>query len=423
MKKSLLFALILSLTVSACSTGLSNPSSELKSSQPRQLTPQAPSADVEKLTADNSAFAFDLYHRLSGQSGNLFFSPYSISAAMAMTYAGARTDTADQMATGMHFSLPQTRFHPAFNDLDLAIKTLADSKTERGFQLNIANALWGQKDLSFQSDFLDLLSRNYGAGLNLADFKTNPEATRQSINQWVSRQTNSKIQDLVAPGAINNLTRLVLVNAIYFKAQWAHTFEPSLTTQQSFHLLDGRTINASLMKQSSILPYFQGQGFAAVELPYQGNQVAMLILVPDAGQFDAFEQALTQQQVEDTVSHLEGTEVTLAIPKFQFASTFNLSDTLKAMGMPAAFDPSQADFSGMDGQKDLYISDVLHKAFINVDENGTEAAAATVVIVGTTAMPAKMAELTIDRPFIFLIRDTQNGTILFIGRVLDPTKN
>ncbi len=393
-----------------------------QSDKPRVQSPSVASSDLAELVAGNSAFAFDLYQAIRKQSGNLFYSPYSISAALAMTYAGARGTTEHQMADVLHFALPQDRLHPAFNALDQALASRgagAKSKDGKPFRLRIANSLWGQAGYKFLPAFLDTLAENYGAGLRLVDFQKVPEAARKTINDWVSDQTEGKIRDLIPQGAIDRLTRLVLANAIYFNAAWMYPFEKEATQDGPFYLLDGSQVTVPMMRQSKHFRYFAGDGVQAVELPYDGGEVSMVLIVPDRGQFPAFEETLTAETVADILANMESANIDLTMPKFQYDATLSLADTLKAMGMPDAFS-TNADFSGMDGTRNLAITDVFHKAFVAVDEAGTEAAAATAVVIGLTAMPVLPIDLTVDRPFVFLIRDMQTGAILFVGRVLNP---
>ncbi len=337
-----------------------------------------------------------------------------------MTYAGARGQTEEQMAKTLHFTLPQDRLHPAFDALDLALQQPAAQPDEGQFQLNIANSIWGQQGYAFQPAFLDLLAENYGAGLRLTDFMTAPEPARQAINQWVSDQTKDKIRDLIPAGAITPDTRLVLANAIYFYAKWLYPFDGNLTQPGNFNLLDGTTVTVPMMSRLAGLRYAAGQGYQAVELPYVGDQVALTLIVPDAGRFAEVRAALTAGELESLWGSLQTKQVQLSLPKFKYESSFSLAKTLGQLGMPDAITPGVADFSGMDGTRDLFISDILHKAVVAVDEEGTEAAAATAVVVGTTAMPAIDVQLTVDRPFIFVIRDTQSGAMLFMGQVLNP---
>ncbi len=394
----------------------------LKSDKERIISPDVSTSEQALLVEGNSAFAFELYQTLKGEEGNLFYSPYSISLALAMTYAGARGETAQQMANTLQFLLEQESLHPAFNWLDAELAKRgegAEGKDGEGFRLNIVNAIWGQKDYEFLSNFLDVLAENYGAGLRILDFITETEKSRLTINDWVSDQTEGRIEDLIPEGTIDEWTRLVLTNAIYFNAAWAYPFDEDMTANGPFYLLDGGQVTVPMMKQTESFGYTEGKEYQAVELLYDGGELSMVILLPKAGNFAAFEAGLQAQQVSDIISGLQSTEVALTMPRFEFDSEFKLNDTLAGMGMPIAFS-SSADFSGMTGKPELLISDVVHKAFVAVDEAGTEAAAATAVEMALTAVPEPTVEVTIDRPFIFLIRDIETGAILFVGRVLNP---
>jgi serpin B len=395
----------------------------LESDKERITSPDVSTSDQALLVEGNSAFAFELYQALKEQGGNLFYSPYSISLALAMTYAGARGETAQQMADTLQFLLEQERLHPAFNWLDAELATRgegAQGKDGEGFRLNIVNAIWGQNDYEFLPAFLDVLAENYGAGLRILDFITEAEKSRVTINDWVSDQTEGRIEDLIPPGAIDEWTRLVLTNAIYFNAAWAYPFNEKMTADGPFYLFDGGQVTVPMMKQTESFGYTEGEGYQAVELLYDGGELSMVILLPEAGNFEAFEEGLQAQQVSNIISGLQPTEVALTMPKFEFDSEFSLKDILAGMGMPVAF-TEDADFSGMTGNPELFISDVVHKAFVAVDEAGTEAAAATAVIMKLTAVPPPPMEVTLDRPFIFLIRDIDTGAILFVGRVLNPS--
>ena len=372
---------------------------------------------------NNNTFALDLYRSLQAHDGNLIYSPYSISLALAMTYAGARGETESQMAQTLHF-LPQDGLHPAFNalDLQLAERGKAASDEETPLQLNIANAVWAEQTYPFLQSFLDTIALNYGAGIRLADFINQYEAVRKEINDWVSDQTEEKIKDLIPEGVLDQDTRMALVNAIYFKADWLSRFEAESTQDAAFHLLDGSDVNVPMMHQDTFIPYAQGDGWQAIELAYQGETAAMDIIVPDQGRFEQVESNLDYESASVMLNSLQPASVTLGLPKFKYESEFGLADQLKALGMTDAFDPDLANFTGMSERDDLYISAVIHKAFVAVDEKGTEAAAATAVIVGVTSAPVFDVTLTVDRPFIFLIRDIPTGQILFIGRVLNPAQ-
>ncbi|MFH1663143.1 MAG: serpin family protein [Chloroflexota bacterium] len=398
----------------------------LQSELQRLDSPYVKTTDQDELVDGNSAFAFDLYQQLKQAEGNLFYSPYSISLALAMTYAGARSETEQQMADTLNFILEQEKLHNAFNWLDQQLAQRgegAQGKDGEGFRLNVANSIWGQEDYQFLADFLDVLAENYGAGLRGLDFINQPEESRQIINRWVEEQTEGRIKDLIPKGSIDAEIRLVLANAIYFNAAWEHQFNEDSTIDMPFHLLDGDTIYVPTMRGGGSLNYADGNGYQAVELPYDGGQLSMVILLPDEGNFSSFENSLDAQLVSDIIQNMESQEGSLTMPKFEFESEMSLKETLAAMGMPVAFSAS-ANFSGMDGKtgKDsLYIGDVIHKAFVAVDENGTEAAAATAVIMVGKAPPADPpVNFNMDRPFIFLIRDIETDSILFVGRVLNP---
>ena len=408
------------LALTAC--GPASLGEVLRSGKERVTSPDVPDTDLTRLVEGNSTFAFDLYQALRGEEGNLFYSPYSISIALAMTYAGARGETEQQMAETLKFLLSQEDLHPAFNSLDIELAKRgegAEGKDEEGFRLNIVNAIWGQKDYTFLDEFLDVLAENYGAGLRLVDFINETEKSRVTINDWVSDQTEGRIEDLIPQGIITILTRLVLTNAIYFNAAWEYPFEEDATHNGQFYLLDGGQVVVPMMTQTESFNYTEGDGYQAVELPYDGRELSMVILLPEEGQFEAFESSLDADLVDAVLANLESGEVALTMPKFEFESEFGLKQTLAAMGMPIAF-TDVADFSGMTGVRDLHIAEVIHKAFVSVDEAGTEAAAATAVIMTLTAMPVGTVEVTLDHPFIFLIRDIETSTILFVGRVMDP---
>jgi serpin B len=256
----------------------------------------------------------------------------------------------------------------------------------------------------------------------LVDFQNDPQGARQDINDWVSRETQEKIKDIVPPGAIDAMTRLVLANAIYFKADWASEFAREDTSDQDFHLADGNTVSVPTMYQNGSFRYAAERGLQALELPYAGDQLSMVILLPDEGQLDALQTDLDAERLDELLGKLDYRMVDVHLPKFTYEYSLSLADVLANMGMRTAFDPAKADFSGMDGARDLYIGDVLHKAFVAVDEAGTEAAAATVVIMKLTAMlPEDAIQFRVDRPFLFVIRDIPTGTILFVGRVMIPT--
>ena len=421
-KAALLLVPVVLLSLLGCAPAISGEVAQ--SDKPRDTSPTVGKDDIAALVDSNNAFAFNLYHELRGQTDNLFFSPYSISEALAMTYAGARGDTEKAMSLALNFTLPQERLHPAFNSLDLQLKQRgqgAKGKDNKGFRLNIVNAIWGQQGFNFLAPFLDILAQNYGAGLRLVDFANQTEQSRRTINGWVSDQTEGRIKDLIPPGALNEMTRLVLTNAIYFNAAWQFPFDKSATSDGPFHLLNGNAVTVPMMRQTKSLNYTEGEDYQAVELPYDGQELSMVVLLPAKGQFSDFEARLNADRVHKMLGQMARREVALTMPKFTYESSFSLRRALTGLGMGVAFAPGAADFSGMDGRRDLFIQDALHKAFIDVDEAGTEAAAATAVVVGLTAMPPAPVEMRVDRPFIFFIRDIPTGSIIFVGRVLDPT--
>jgi serpin B len=386
--------------------------------------------DMTMLVAGNNAFAFDFYRQAAGQGdANLIFSPFSISQAFGMLWAAARADTAQQIADTMHYSLAQDELHPAFATLlsDLSERETAggDGEGER-LQLNIANALWAQQDFPFREAYIDLVRESYDGGLFLADFVGTPDQAREDINAWIEDETKEKIQDMLAPGAVGTDTRMVLVNAIYFNGAWLHPFEEFATQDDTFTLLDGSTVTVPMMSQQESLGYMQGEGFQAVELPYFGGDVAMLIVLPDAGQFEAVRSGLDADQFDAIREALASETVQLTMPRWEFESSLDLKTALAAMGMGDVFDRDRADLSGMFDPaavgENLLVSAALHKAYIGVDEAGTEAAAATAIIVGVTSAPVQveLIELRLDRPFIYTIVDRQTGSILFLGQVMNP---
>jgi serpin B len=379
--------------------------------------------DQTKAVEGNDEFAVALYGKLRSQSGNLFFSPESISTALAMAYGGARGDTAAEMAKTLHLTLPPDRLHPAMGALLSGLNAPHD-----GYLLRVANALWAQQGYKFQDDFLKLTKSDYGAGFNPVDFKSAAEEARLTINQWVEEKTDNKIKDLLKPGAVNPATRLVLTDAIYFKADWQTQFERSQTENENFYLSRTRkNVISPLMHRTGAYNYLNGGTFQALEIPYKSGELSMIVFLPkELDGLLEFEQLLTAFSTRQWLSQLQPvSRVTVTFPKFKVTEQLELGSTLRAMGMPSAFD-KDADFSGMTGSRDLFLSAVIHKAFIDVNEEGTEAAAATAVVMRGLAMRAPDQTPPIvfraDHPFVFLIRDNRSGSILFMGRVTDPTK-
>ncbi len=357
-----------------------------------------PASSVNHLT-------FDLYNKISAEEkGNLFVSPYSISSALAMVYGGARGETAEQINTTFHFGVEAT--HPAFSYLR---KKLNGIQKKGHVQLNVSNSLWPQINYTFLPGYLALTKEFYGSEIVPVDFKTDTEGARQKINGWVEEQTNDRITDLIPEGVLDTMTRLVLANAIYFKGNWARQFNPERTRPAPFKLNDGKIVDVPMMSQTGDFKLAHTENFQALELPYKGDDLSMIVLLPTEPGTSILPETLS-------AFHFREQEVMVQLPKFKIESSFELTDTLSAMGMPLAFS-NQADFSGMDDSRELYIGAVAHKAFIEVNEEGTEAAAATAVVIRTSSMPPQFIA---NRPFLFLIRETSTGAILFIGRVVDP---
>ena len=417
--------LFLMLILLICGCQAANATDLVVSDKPRDSAPVISDDDFKNQIDSNNEFAFDLYSELKSKSGNIFFSPFSISTALAMTYGGARTDTEKQIAETLHFQ-QRPIAHKAFNKLDLSLSEQSkESKTENkkgGFKLEIANSIWAQKDFKWLPAFLDLLKINYGAGIFTADFIRETEKYRLKINSWVEEKTHDKIKDLLQPGVLNDMTRMVLVNAIYFYGQWLLEFDKENTRDGDFTLLDSSKIKVPLMHQTEEYFYTENDLFQSLEMRYKDCDLAMLVLLPKIEKFSELESKLDNVLLKDAIYKLESREVILTFPKVKMDAQFELAQTLAAMGMSDAFNPDNADFSGMDGARDLFISHVIHKAFVAIDERGTEAAAATAVLMELTAAPAptEPVEFKADHPFIFLIRDKQTGSILFLGRVLDP---
>jgi serpin B len=384
----------------------------------------------ESVPTGSTALALDLYRQLKDGDSNLFYSPFSIYTALAMTSAGAKENTLWQMASALHFSTTGEPLHQLLSELNAALKSRSQDvkvrvqgdteETIDGFTLNIVNALWGQQDYHFLEEYINLIEKYYDGGLNEVDFIKETEKARLAINEWASEQTNGRIKDLIGPTDIDNLTRLVLTNAIYFNAHWQIEFDEKDTIPAPFYLQDDKTVTVPMMHQTFNTGYAEVSGCQALSLPYLGGELDMVVLLPEEGKFNEFENSMDAQVVKEILAQMKFQEVKITLPKFQFESEFKLKPVLQALGMTDAFDDTRADFSGITGEKDLFISEVIHKSFIAVDENGTEAAAVTAVIMNLVSMPEKIYEFNADHPFIFFIRDIQTGTILFMGRVVNP---
>jgi serpin B len=364
----------------------------------------------------NTAFAFDLYGQLKSSPGNIFFSPYSISTALAMTYDGARGETEKQMRKALHFD--SDHVHSSFAELQHQLTELGKKK---GLQLNVANGLWTQTGHPFLGKFVENATKKYQSVVKQVNFKTAAEPVRNDINTWVAKQTRDKIQNLLPPGSIGVDTRLVLVNAIYFKGIWAKPFEKSETTAQPFHRTSSDSIEVRLMHSWHDVRYMETRDLQAVELPYQNGELAMVILLPhQIGGLKTLESQFNLALWNRCLSQLKEQHIEVFLPRFKLEQSAELSPALSKLGMKDAFSQA-ADFSGIDGTHELFISGVFHKAWGEINEEGTEAAAATAVPQPASAVPVKRPPtFRADHPFLFFLRDTRSGTILFIGRFSEP---
>jgi len=374
---------------------------------------------VGAVVKGNNQFAFDFYAKRNSDS-NFFFSPYSVSGAVSMVYEGAKGDTATQIASV--FYLPnikvlETSSAKIYNDIN---------KRNKSYALNTANALWAQKNYIFLSEYFSTVDKYYGGKLTNLDFVDDTENSRLTINKWVEDQTNDKIKDLIPQGAINGFTRLVLTNAIYFKGKWDKQFEKAETKQEDFTVAVGNTIKTDMMRltgEDAKFKYAENDDIQVLNMPYQGNDLSMTLLLPKAGKsMQDAEKYLNAEKFSSLEAGMQESQVNVYIPKFKLETKYFMKDDLFSMGMPIAFSGS-ADFSGMTGKKDLTIDQVIHQAFVEVNEEGTEAAAATAITMKLTAMaPSSIKTFRADHPFIFLIQQNSTGNILFLGRLNNPAK-
>lgn len=413
----------------ATAAGLLQQSQGLSASQSPSpgASPVALNDHVSQLVAGNTSFALDLYHQLRELTdGNLVFSPYSVSVALAMAYVGASGETADQIASTLSF--PDDTGHTAG-----AFHTLTSDLLERGNgdsddgkrELRVAEAVWSEQSWVLSDSYIETIGKDFEREIHPVDFTGDPDEAREEINDWVAEKTNDRIETLVPDGVIDDHTRVVLASAIYFSNSWQFPFNADDTEDDTFHLLDGTTIDTAFMSQDASIPYVKTGQAQVVELPYIADGFGMTIILPDEGQFEMVEDRLDSDMLQTIVDGLEPTDVQLSLPKFGFDVAESLVETLKSLGMIDAFDPDAAEFGAMveDGSSDeLAISHILHEAFVTVDEAGTEAAGATAVVVGvTSAQPSEdQVTLQVNRPFLFAIRDSQTGTLLFLGRVIKP---
>ena len=392
----------------ACNSGEENsfPAKEKANVAPEKVQQQA---------QNNNTFAWELYQKLVTKSPdkNVFYSPYSISTALAMTYAGAKGNTAQEMQQTLH--LLESDPHQAFSGLIDLIQAQSNH-----YKLNVANALWGQNNYKFLPSFLDATGKNYGAGLHKVDFVSQTEQARQTINSWVAQNTEGKIKDLLGPNAVTDQTRLVLTNTIYFKGDWSSAFDTEATTKDVFHINAETTTKIDMMTQKpKDFAYYEEDGLQAIELPYKGDDVAMYIYLPQ--ELTSFDKEISTQKMQQITKQMRKTKVWIKMPKFKTRYKLDTKEILQEMGMKDAFALS-ADFSGMNGNKELRITKVIHEAFVAIDEEGTEAAAATGVVMGRKSAPRPPRRFFVNRPFVFVIVHPKTESTLFVGRIMDPSK-
>ena len=383
--------------------------------------PIKPSDNAAIVQGDNQ-FAVDLYAQLDREQPgkNLFFSPTSISLALAMTAAGARGSTQSEMAKVLHLDANLAQAHAHYHQL---LKQWNAAGEKRPYQLRVANRLWGQKGYPIRPEFLTLTHQQYGAEMLLVDF-AQAKAASGEINHWVEEQTNGKIKGLIPPGSLDASTRLVLTNAVYFKGDWVQQFDKKSTREEDFAVSAQRKVKVPLMQLKSKMGYVEEETFQVLEMPYAGRELSMVVLLPkEVDGLPKLEKAITVDKLASLMSKLRTVEIVTYMPKFKLETSFGLNSTLETMGMKRAFS-READFSGIGSTDALYISAVIHKAYVDVNEEGTEAAAATGVVMRAMAvrLPKPIPVFRADHPFLFLIRDTKAGSILFMGRLTNPTK-
>jgi len=392
------------------------------------MTPCVSANHGKQVSQGCNAFACDIYAQLKSEQGNLFFSPYSIYTALAMTYAGAQGITKEEMDNVFHIALPQDEFHSAYSAL---IDSLNDDKTDRPFELAVANKLFVQQGYKLSFAFESIVKSNYGAAFDLVDFVNNPGGASSAINLWVAAKTNDKINDIVAPDIFNEFTRLVLANAIYFKGKWVTQFGKDSTKKRDFYMDNQNKTEVDMMAQTGHFNYMENKDLKMLELPYKGDGLSMFVLLPhEIEGIKNIEAVLTQENVQHWLSHMKSQEVIVRLPKFKMETSYRLKDNLAAMGMPSAFS-KRANFRGIGAfengfeENNLKIDKVIHKAFIETDEEGTEAAAATVVtmMIDCAGEFEPQPKIFIaDHPFMFMIQDKKTGLILFMGRFENPDK-
>ena len=376
-------------------------------------------AGTTALVDGNTDFALKMYGQLNKKEGNVFFSPYSISSALGMTYAGARGNTAEQMKKALSFSGEMKNVCSSFGTLQDGLNAI---QKESDIKLSIANGIWAEKSYKFLPEFFKLVQKDYRAKLEQADFVKNFEVERKKINTWVEQKTNEKIKKMIPKGLVGSSTRMVLVNAIYFKGDWTSQFDKEHTRERDFYVEPEKAVKAMMMYRKGDYRMTVDADTQILEMPYKGNKLSMLVLLPKKRDgIVKLEKSLTSEKLNLLIGKLRKTKVAVTFPKFKAETDYDLIPPFKKLGMTDAFD-GKADFSGMDGTRNLFIGAILHKAFVEVDEKGTEAAAATVVLMEGKS-EVRTPRFTADHPFLFLIRDNTTGSILFMGRVINPTTN
>lgn len=376
---------------------------------------------IERTALANNRFALDLYRELAGEGDNVFFSPWSLSSALAMTYEGARGNTSDEMRSVLYFSENDSLRRESFSALDRKINA-----NDSGYTLSTANALWVDGSFSLLDEYETLVHDTYQARANNLDFRAVPEVARQTINHWVEQKTAGKIVDLIPAGHVDSLTRLVLTNAIYFNGTWMKTFDPSQTRDEDFFTEDGRAVKVPMMRQDdegAWFYYLETGGLQVLQMPYAGGRLSMMILLPHDQDIASLERTLSSEDLNQWRDSLEERRVDVYLPRFKLKANYFLPEILADLGMPTAFS-EMADFTGISPDRPLFISQVIHQAYVDVNEQGTEAAAATAVITEASASGAEEPEIPVfraDHPFLILIADDETGCILFLGRVSDPS--
>jgi len=389
--------------------------------------------DARKLPQSENAFAADLYAQLRRQPGNLFFSPHSIATALSMTFIGARGVTSTEMAKVLHLG----DLHAEDRDATLPLRELVLERYAKqrqllheprqdGLELHVANGLWAEANYPLNPEFIKAIKESFNGSLEPVDFSNEP-AARKRINGWVSDRTRDKIRNLIGPRILTPDTRLVLTNAIYFKAAWEEQFRKEATRKEKFHVSVSKDVDAKMMKQTDFFSLAELKGFRLLVLPYQHDEASMLVLLPNKvdGLAD-LERSLTAAKLTSWVEECKSVRVALSLPKFKNTSAFDLNNPLITLGMKEAFAVGQADFTGIANvpSEPLYIGLVIHKAFVDVNEEGTEAAAATAATIraGAAMRPAEPVPFVADHPFVYIIRSNRTGAILFMGRLADPTE-